>query len=138
MKINVEKTKKYFNDSIQEKYLDFLKERNIISERYIQALKSGNYGILEDNTILINDEEYIVTYILGSSTESIYDLIRVNQFYDLRSEEGTVFAILLGDDFLFFKPNDEKVYFFYRDTEEVTIVAEDYDSFLDLITFQGE
>lgn len=138
MKFNVEKTKKYFNDSIQEKHLDFLKDRNITSKGYLQALKEGAFGMLEDNTIQINNEEYIVTYILGSSNESIYDLIRVNQFYDLDPQEGTAFAILLGDDFLFFKPNDEKVYFFYRDTEEVAEIAEDYDSFLNLITFQGE
>ena len=135
MKINVEKTKRYFNDSIQEKYLDFLKERNITSKGYIQALKDGKFGMLEENFIEINNEEYIVTYILGSSNESIYDLIRVNQFYDLNSEEGTVFAILLGDDFLFFKPNDERVYFLYRDTEEVTEVASDFDSFLSQIKF---
>lgn len=138
MKINVEKTHLYFDDSICDKYYDFLKRRNIRSKSYIQALKDGKYGILEDNTILIEEEEYMVTYILGSSKESIYDLIRVNQFYDLDPKEGTAFAILLGDDFLFFMPNDEKIYFFCRDTEEIKEVAADYDSFINLIQFQGE
>lgn len=132
MKIDAEKTKKFFDEAIQEKHLEFLKERNVISEQYVQALKDGTFGMLEDNTIIINGEEYVVTYILGSSKESIYDLIRVNQFYDIPAEEGTAFAILLGDDYLFFKPNDEKVYFFYRDTEEVTEVAEDFNSFMNL------
>ena len=39
----------------------------------------------------------MVTYILGSSKESIYDLIRVNQFYDLDPKEGTAFAIIQTD-----------------------------------------
>lgn len=138
MKINAEKTKMYFNDSVQGKYFDFLKERNIISESYVQALKKGEYGMLEDNSLIINKEDYVVTYILGSGKESIYDLIRVNQFYGLAPEEGTAFAILLGDDYLFFKPNDKRVYFFYRDTEEVTEVATDYEAFLKQIKFQGE
>ncbi len=138
MKINTEKTKLYFDDTVCDKYFDFLEKRNISSKSYITALKDGDYGMLEDNSILIEGEEYMVTYILGSSKESIYDLIRVNQFYDLDPKEGTAFAILLGDDFLFFMPNDEKVYFFCRDTEEAKEVAADYDSFLALIQFQGE
>ena len=138
MKINTEKTKLYFDDTVCDKYFDFLEKRNIRSKSYIKALKDGDYGMLEKNSILIEGEEYMVTYILGSSKESIYDLIRVNQFYDLDPKEGTAFAIMLGDDFLFFMPNDEKVYFFCRDTEEAKEVAADYDSFLALIQFQGE
>ena len=138
MRINTEETKMYFNDSIQEKYFDYLKERNVISEEYVQSLRNGQYGMLEENILLINKEEYVVSYILGSGKESIYDLIRVNQFYDLAPEVGTAFAILLGDDFLFFKPNDKRVYFFYRDTEKITEVATDYEAFLKQIKFQGE
>ncbi len=138
MKINKEKTRQYFSDAVEKKHLDFLRERDVISKGYIKALKEGQYGMLENNCIYINGEEYIVTYILGASKESIYDLIRVNQFFDLPPEQGTAFAILLGDDFLFFKPYDETVYFFCRDTEEEFVVAEDYNSFMDLSCIKEE
>ncbi len=76
---------------------------------------------------------YNVSYILGASKTDIYDIIRVNQIYGIEPDEGTIFAIIRGDDYLFFKPNDAAVYFFCRDTEEDIKVAEDYKAFTEIL-----
>jgi hypothetical protein len=70
-----------------------------------------------------------VSYILGPSKTDIYDIIRVNQIFGIEPKEGTIFAITLGDDYLFFKPDDSAVYFFCRDTEEDIKVADNYKIF---------
>ena len=126
MKINKEKTNLLFNKALGEEYYQFLYKRKIVSRSYLEALQKGEYGYLEDNVLSINGWDYSVRYILGASNEAIYDIIRDNQIYGIPPEEGTIVAILEGDDYLFLKPNDLCLYFFSRDTEEVVIVCKDY------------
>lgn len=133
MQIDIERTAEDFGKKITRKYLSFLKKRNVTAPDYIQALKEGAFGYLKDNMITIAGVEYNVSYILGASKTDIYDLIRVNQIYGIEPEEGTIFAITLGDDYLFFKPNDAAVYFFCRDTEEDIKVSSDYKTFAESI-----
>ena len=40
---------------------------------------------------------------------------------------------MAGDDYVFFKPKDQKVYFFECSTEEETLVAENFDLFVNII-----
>lgn len=126
MKINKEKTKLLFDKTLGKEYYEFLSERKIVSESYFKALQKCEYGYLEDNVLTIDGWEYSVRYILGASNEAIYDIIRDNQIYGILPEEGTIVAILEGDDYLFLKPNDLCVYFFCRDTEKETMVCKDY------------
>ena len=129
MKIDIEQSKPYFKRRLSKKYLTFIEERNVTAKGYLELLKSHQYGFMVENSIKIGKDEYSVQYILGPSEEDIYDLIRDNEIYGIKPEEGTIFAVLLGDDYLFFKPNDDAVYFCFRDTEEIIKVAESLKDF---------
>lgn len=133
MRIDIEKTSEDFRKKITRRYFAFLEKRSVTATDYIQALKEGVFGYLENNTLLIMGVAYNVSYILGASKTDIYDIIRVNQIYGIEPDEGTIFAITRGDDYLFFKPNDAAVYFFCRDTEEDIKVAEDYKAFTEIL-----
>lgn len=138
MKFNKEETENYFNDPVEERYFTYLEQRGIVSSWYIQSLREGKQGVLQDNGIVIADEEYSVECILGSGKIDIFDLIRNNEIYGVSAEEGTVIAILLGDDYLFLKPNDERIYFCCRDTEKVIVVAKDYQELDEMIKYKEE
>jgi len=138
MKINAEDTKEYYNSTVDERHLRFLEDRGINISEYTDFLREGRYGILDYNTVTLCGEECMVNCFLGSSNEGIYDLIRDNEIFGIKPEEGTIFAILEGDDFLFFRPDDEAVYYCYRDTEEVFRVADSFGELLEMIVMDEE
>lgn len=127
-------TENLFYSTIPQNYYDYLTTRGVISQQYINALQQKQFGILCENTIQI-DDTYSVRYILGASNESIYDLIQTNKLYLMPKEIGTVFAVLEGDDFLFFKPFRPEVFFFYRDTEEEIMLSSDFYNFVNKIKY---
>ena len=129
MKIDREQSKPYFKQRVSKKYIVFLESRNVTAKGYCEHLKQHLYGFPQENAIRIGNDEYSIQYLLGPSNEDIYDLIRDNQIYGMKPEDGTIFAVLLGDDYLFFKPNDDAVYFCFRDTEETIKVAESLEEF---------
>lgn len=129
MKIDIEQSKRCFKRQLSQKYLTFLEDRNVTAKGYLDLLKNHQYGFPEENSIKIGHDEYSIQYILGPSEEDIYDLIRDNEIYGIKPEEGTIFAVLLGDDYLFFKPKDDAVYFCFRDNEEIIKVAESLEDF---------
>lgn len=133
MKFDFKNTKKYFLFPVGKSHFDFLADRKIGSVQYFEALRNGQYGYLLENVILIQNRPYCVDCILGRSKESICDLIGTNNLYGLSADKGTAFATLVGDDYLFFKPNDPKVYFYDRDTDETILVAANYNGFTELI-----
>ncbi len=136
MKFDFENTKKFFSFPIDQKYFAYLKCRQIVSNEYIEALQKEQYGYLQENMILIQDQPYCLDCILGASGEAICDLMGTNDLYGLSAEIGTVIAVLLGDDYLFFKPNDPTVYFCCRDTDEIVPVAGSYSELQTKIQYE--
>ena len=131
-------TKASYIFPVSEKYFGYLKKRKVISREYINTLKSGGVGILTENFILINDVPYSVNCLLGESKESIFDIIETNSLYGLSSEDGTAFAVLHGDDYLLFLPNDAGVYYKSISTDERVLLAKSFTLFLGMISFQNE
>lgn len=126
MKFDAENTNKYFSFPIEQEHIEYLKHQQIASAEYLESLQQNQYGYLRENMLLIQGKPYCLDCILGASSESICDLIGTNDLYNLSAEVGTVFAVLLGDDYLFFKPNDPTVYFCCRDTDEIIPIADSY------------
>ena len=133
MEINETDTKKLFRKKIPEKYFKYLQERKVISKEYVEALKAGIFGVLEENILLIDGKPFCVECLLGASNEDVYDIIRSNELYELEPVKGTAFATLYGDDFLYFRPNDTKVYYYNRLNDSSVCIAESYKSLTDLI-----
>ena len=133
MKIIKKQTRQYFRRYLARRYFDFLAERKITAESYISSLKNGQYGIVDSNCFSVDEIEYNLKYILGSSKESIYDLIRVNQIYSMSPDQGTIIAICLGDEYVFLKPNEDAVFFNCGDSDEDFKVAENYQDFLNML-----
>lgn len=138
MIINKEETMESYETTISEKYYRFLEDRKVISKEYFSALRSGQFGILCENVLIIQGKPYCLNCILGQSDESIYDIIETNKLYGLSKDDGTVFAVLYGDDYLYFKPNDSKVYYKSLSSDEDFLVSNSYKEFLSKIDYQEE
>lgn len=136
MVINESETQKLFKKKIPKSYLDYLHKRNVVSEEYYSSIENDLFGILCENVIFIEDTPFCVECILGASEVDVYDILRSNELYGLKSETGTAFAVLYGDDFLFFKPNDNKVYYHNRAKDYSVLIAESYNSLIDLIQME--
>ncbi|MBQ6520495.1 MAG: hypothetical protein IJI14_17405 [Anaerolineaceae bacterium] len=137
MKFNIIQTKESYVFPIPELYFTYLNERKIISEGYQKALRNDSVGILEENKIIIQNKPFCVNCILGKSSESIFDIIGTNKLYGLNPEEGTVFAVLYGDDYLFFKPDDKRIYYKSISSDEIIPLASCYTEFLSMICFDN-
>ena len=132
------KSKSLFSRQISDDYIQYLRERKVVSAAYFQALREGNVGVLDENMILINDVPYAVNCILGKSQEAIYDIRGTNDLYQLDPSNGTVFSVLYGDSYLFFKPNDERVFFRSLASDEEVLVADSYDDFINKIKMEDK
>lgn len=131
-------TKKLFRKRIPKKYFEYLQNRGIISNEYFDSLKNGSFGLLEENVLFIDNKPFCVESILGASTEDVYDIIRTNEIYEIEPTQGTAFAILYGDDYLFFKPNDIRVYYCNRMDAVPVCIAESYGSFINSIQMEEQ
>ena len=136
MHFNKTETTASFAPTISDKYFRFLDEREVVSEEYRASLKSGLFGILTENVIMIDNKPFCVNCILGESEDSIFDIIGTNQLYAINANDGTVFSVLYGDDYLFFKPNDTKVYYKSISTDEIVTLADSYNAFLSMVEDQ--
>lgn len=136
MIINATDTKELFRKKIPQKYLEYLKERKVVSEEYLDSLKNGIFGILEENVLFIENKPFCVECFLGASNDDVYDIIRSNELFELEPQKGTAFAVLYGDDFLYFKPDDTKVYYFNRIDNTSVCIAESYNSLIGLIKME--
>ena len=133
MTINIVKTREHYKETLSESYYDYLLKRGINSTSYIQALRGGLFGVLDENCIVIDGYDYCIRCVLGMSEENIYDLIQTNVLYGLSPAEGTVIAVTEGDDYMFLKPDEDTVYFCFREDEEITRVADNYEAFISMI-----
>ena len=136
MKFNKKETKESYIFPVTGKYYRYLAEREVISKEYKEALEGEQVGILMENVVIIQKKPFCVNCILGESNESIFDIIGNNEIYKLSKETGTVFAVLYGDDYLFFKPQDPHVYYKSISTDEEVLVANTYKDFIELIWFE--
>ena len=136
MKFNVPETKESFTFPVSNRYYSFLDGRRIVSTEYLEALKNGCVGIMLENTIIIQESPFCLNCILGESSENIFDIIETNKLYNLSPDDGTAFAVLYGDDYLFFKPNDSRVYYRSISTDKVVLLANSYSDFLSLIRYE--
>ena len=130
---NEKDTKQFFINPIKQQYYDYLLSRGVNHSDYLSALREGNVGILNENVILIGADKYSVNCILGMSNESIFDIIGTNALYGLTPDRGTVIAVLYGDDYIFYKPNDHCLYLSTVSNIEVSVVAESFTEFLTMI-----
>ena len=130
------KSNSLFTKPISEASIQYLKNRNVVSVEYFEALRKGMFGILDENTIQIKGIPYAINCILGESKDSIYDIRGTNDLYRLDPSVGTAFSVLYGDDYLAFKPNDERVYFRSLSSDEEVLVAESYDDFINQIRME--
>lgn len=125
------------NDSyifpVGKEYFDYLKERHIVSKDYICSLKSKQVGILNENVIMIDNRPFCLQCILGSSDDNIFDIIKTNELYKIKADEGTAFGVLYGDDYLLFKPNDERIYYQSLSGDETIAIADTYKDFIAMI-----
>lgn len=128
-------TKESYIKPISRGHLLYLENRGIISRDYYHALLIGDYGILKENKLEINGTPFCVNCILGQSDDQIFDIIGTNSLYNLQPEKKTAFSVLYGDDYLFFKPNDEKIYYWSISLDEEILLADTYNDFLSMIDF---
>ena len=136
MKFNQRDTDESFIKPISEEYFDYFKEREIVSDEYFRALRNGEYGILEENMLLINNTPFCLNCLLGESKESIFDIRGTNSLYGVSKDEGTAIAVLYGDDYIFLKPNDPKIYYKSISTDEELLIADTYNGFIKKLSFQ--
>lgn len=136
MIFNQRDTDESFIKPISEEYFDYFKEREIVSDEYFRALRNGEYGILEENMLLINNTPFCLNCLLGESKESIFDIRGTNSLYGVSKDEGTAIAVLYGDDYIFLKPNDPKIYYKSISTDEELLIADTYNGFIKKLSFQ--
>lgn len=137
MNFDLEKTKECFQKNGKNKLIiDFLLQKGINSQDYIDFFKINGGGFLQYNTLLINGEEFTIDTFLGSSNETIYDLIKTNKMMNLDNSKLIAIATCVGDDLICLKPHDQGVYFCQLDDidgDNLFKLAEDFNSFLKLV-----
>ncbi len=138
MRVNRRETEESYKPIISDRYYKYLDDRSVVSDEYFTALKKGQFGILEENVLIIDESPFCLNCILGESEDSIFDIIGTNSLYNLSKEDGTVFAVLYGDDYLFFKPNDKRIYYKSISSDDEILVASTYNEFLGKIKFQED
>lgn len=138
MKFQKKVTEDTYKRSVSDKYYEYLKSRGITNTNYIKALKNNEFGILIENVVTISDKPFCLNCILGESSENVYDLIETNNMYGLSKEEGTVIAVLYGDDYIFAKPESESIFYKSITTDEVIELAKSYKDFCELIKYVEE
>lgn len=136
MLFNTELSIEHFIFPISKEYFDYLQERKIDSPMYYEDLRNGRYGFLKENMIEIQGQSYFIDCILGCSQEPIFDLIGTNELYGMSAFEGTIFAVFLGDDYMYFKPMDSRVYLkkYHEDIE--IVLTESYEELIEKITYK--
>lgn len=137
MNFDLEKTKKYFQKNGKDKLIiNFLLQKGVTSQEYIDFFKINGGGFLQYNTLLINGEEFTIDTFLGSSNEAIYDLIKTNKMMNLDNSKLIAIATCVGDDLICLKPHDQGVYYCQLDDidgNNLVKLAEDFNSFLKLV-----
>ena len=137
MDFDLEKTKEFFRKNGKDKLIiDYLLQKGIESQEYISFFQKNGGGFLQYNTLLINGEEFSIDTFLGSSDESIYDLIKCNEMMNVDNSKLVAIATCVGDDLICLEPHDPGVYYCQLDdieSDNLEKLADSFNAFLKLI-----
>lgn len=134
MKI-IKETSNFFKQQDKQKVLNYLSERNVKSDFFMDFFNSSDFGLLDNVFFVSEDEEYAVSHFLGSSETQMYDIWSVNKNLRFENTNKVAFAILVGDDAVFIDTKTGAVflYLIQSDRGSIVKVSDTLDEFIKLL-----
>ena len=129
-----EETSTFFSQDKQY-VLDYLKSRNLRNRTLVKIIRDYPFGLLEDASFFVGEEEYTITHFLSKSDIDGYDIRKVNALLKTESTDTIVFALVLGDDALCYDIKSKEVFIWRIQTAdgERLFVSDDLTKFLNSI-----
>ncbi len=139
IKFNIEKCKAYFQEGMVDKVLQYVNSCGLKNDQYEEFLINNEYGFLDENQMIINNEEYSVECFLGVSNNEAYDMVRANKLAELYNTKYCAIAILYGGDLVCLNTEDNKVYCWFHENwdKKPICIANSFNQFVDSITHKN-
>ena len=130
MKVQEETTSLFSQD--KQYVVDYLKSRSLRNRELGKIIREHPFGLLEDASFFVGEDEYAITHFLSKSDIDGYDIRKVNALLKTDSTDIVVFAVVLGDDVLCYDIKSKEVFIWRIQTGdgEKLFVSDDLSKFL--------
>lgn len=118
--------------------LTYLQYRKVNVPQYFELINNNDFGILKNNTIVINGLEYRVDALCTCSSNSGYDIVNVNKNLQTDNGDTIVIAGVAGDDVICMDISTGEIFIWLIETGEweKEYVAPSIDVFINMINYK--
>ena len=97
--------------------IEYLQSRKITNKELFDIINKLPFGLLEETSFFVGNEEYGISHFLSKSDVVGYDIRKVNTLLGTESIGIVAFAIVIGDDALCYDIRSEEVFLWMIQTD---------------------
>ena len=105
-------------DQDKEYVINYLKSRSVINQKLDDIINAYPFGLLEDTSFFVGEDEFGISHFLAKSDIIGYDIMKVNNLLGTEALGIVAFAIIIGDDALCYDPKNNEVFLWMIQTGE--------------------